>query len=203
MIWYIFIFTSINLVSETNASLNDIEEVTGSLTVNIPHSTEEDWDKSSLNFDGATTTGTCGKISTTINTNDNPMLFSIWVFDVYKMKSGNTPDGESLDSGTVPFMKANSSTIISSENIVENGIYKFRIRRPLGHPGKSDPDGYSYFWSDPIEVNDCKTTNQTIETFNDDRGNQVVPSTQEDSDTETNSLIPTPNTEIKKDEDDE
>jgi YqxM protein len=159
MVWYFIIISGIQLNSYTNASYNDIEEVNNSLQVNWGIPDVDEWDKSSLNFDGSIVTGTCGKITTTINTGENPIIYSTWRYFVYKVpdKGKKEPIGDAKDTGVVPLMKGNSTVILESTKIIENGTYRFQVRRPLDHPGNSDLDenGYSYFWSDPIEINNC------------------------------------------------
>lgn len=134
--------------SFTNASFNDVEKVNGSLAV------EGDWDKSSLTM-GTIIDKTCGEISVTVSTNQNPILYSTWRYYVYKVSASKTPIGEPIDSGVIPPMQGNSSFTIVSTKVVENGTYQFKLRRPMGHPGNVEPDGYSYIWSDPITVTDC------------------------------------------------
>ena len=160
LIWYAAVISSISLVGYTGAAFNDIESLDSSLHVkwDVPDldlPDNDEWDKSSLDFDGSQAGGSCSRIYTTIfNAGDKANATSTWRFYVYNVSDMNTP----IDTGIVPVIESMSWGEISSDQVSENGTYKFTIRRPLGHPAKNKPDenGYTYIgWSEEIIVDDC------------------------------------------------
>jgi YqxM protein len=157
-IWYFMMISALQLNSFTNAAFNDVEEQDASLHVSWYI---DDWDKSSLSFDGMQKGGQCGRIFSDISRGENKIIFSTWVYEVFKVSKSKTPIGEAIDSGVVSKNDINQpdrTARLVSEKITENGKYQFRVRRPLGHPGANQPDeqGYSYIWNDGvIEVKDC------------------------------------------------
>ncbi|MEL3970698.1 amyloid fiber anchoring/assembly protein TapA [Rossellomorea oryzaecorticis] len=157
-IWYFMMISALQLNSFTNAAFNDVEEQDASLHVSWYI---DDWDKSSLSFDGMQKGGQCGKIFADISRGENKIIFSTWVYEVFKVSKSKTPIGEAIDSGVISKNEINQSdrtARLVSEKITENGKYQFRVKRPLGHPGDNQPDeqGYSYMWNEGvIEVKDC------------------------------------------------
>jgi YqxM protein len=157
-IWYFMMISALQLNSFTNAAFNDVEEQDASLHVSWYI---DDWDKSSLSFDGMQKGGQCGRIFSDISRGENKIIFSTWMYEVFKVSKSKTPIGEAIDSGVVSKNDINQpdrTARLVSEKITENGKYQFRVRRPLGHPGDNQPDeqGYSYIWNDGvIEVKDC------------------------------------------------
>jgi YqxM protein len=157
-IWYFTMISALQLNSFTNAAFNDVEEQDASLHVSWYI---DDWDKSSLSFDGMQKGGQCGRIFADISRGENKIIFSTWVYEVFKVSKSKTPIGDAIDSGVVSKNDINQSVRTArlvSEKITENGKYQFRVRRPLGHPGDNQPDeqGYSYMWNEGvIEVKDC------------------------------------------------
>lgn len=157
-IWYFIIISTLQLNSFTNASFNDVEELDSSLHVSWYI---DDWDKSSLSFDGMQSGGKCGRVYAGISRGKNPIQFSTWKYDVFKVSESKTPIGNPIDTGFVSKEDINESDRVAtmvSNKITENGKYQFRVRRPLGHPGNNqpDPEGYTYMWSEAvIEVKDC------------------------------------------------
>jgi hypothetical protein len=105
--------------------------------------------------------GQCGRIFSDISRGENKIIFSTWMYEVFKVSKSKTPIEEAIDSGVVSKNDINQpdrTARLVSEKITENGKYQFRVRRPLGHPGDNQPDeqGYSYIWNDGvIEVKDC------------------------------------------------
>lgn len=85
------------------------------------------------------------------------MTFSTWRYYIYKFDNGK-PIGDPIATGVVPNIPKGGLGEISAESI-GNDTYAFTIRRPLGHPGKNNPDdnGYTFIgWSNPISVTQCK-----------------------------------------------
>lgn len=144
-IWYLLIITGSYLTSETGAYFNDVEVIENSL--HVGEWDVDEWDKSSLDFDGSTVrVDGCTVFSTIRNTGED-MTFSTWRYYLYKADEYLT--GEPVATGTVPKLAAKETGEISAE-VLEPGEYKFAVRRPLNRPGNNnqDEDGYSYIRSD-------------------------------------------------------
>lgn len=160
-IWYITVFTANYLTSDTGAAFNDVEVIKNKLHVkwDLPESDVDTWDNSSLDMNGSQVSADGCSIYVTIkNDGDEANSISTWRYFVYKLDGNGDPSGEPVNTGIVPVIESGQPGEIES-NVLENGEYKLRVRRPLGHKGNNQPDenGYSYLgWSDVIEVNGCQ-----------------------------------------------
>nr|WP_304218545.1 amyloid fiber anchoring/assembly protein TapA [Fredinandcohnia onubensis] len=160
-VWYFFVLSAIQLNTFTNAAFNDVEQATASLHVQWPTEPEEnnEWDKSSLSFDGSTAWGACSGIYSSIKNGGEDMQYSTWKYFVFKITDNKKPPAsEAIYSAIVPNLNKGEVGELSFTNVTENGNYRFAVRRPLGHEAKNNPDenGYTYIWSDNIiEVKDC------------------------------------------------
>ncbi|WP_404330872.1 amyloid fiber anchoring/assembly protein TapA [Mesobacillus maritimus] len=159
-IWYLLIITGSYLSSNTGAYFNDIEVIENSL--HVGEWDMDEWDKSSLDFDGSTVRVDGCNVYSTISNSGEDMTFSTWRYYLYKADEYLT--GEPVATGTVPKLAAKETGEISAE-VLEPGEYKFAVRRPLGHQGKNkkDEDGYSYIPSKKITVNSCNTPEEKAE----------------------------------------
>jgi YqxM protein len=162
-IWYLLILTGSYLISNTGAAFNDLEIIKNSIQTQWDN---DEWDKSSFSFDNSKSWAVgCTNYTTIKNAGDKDMTFSTWRYYLYKFDNGK-PIGDPVATGVVPNIRSNVWGEISAE-VSENGTYAFTVRRPLGHPGKNNPDenGYTYIgWSNPISVTKCKTTSASNNT---------------------------------------
>ncbi|MCD4840285.1 amyloid fiber anchoring/assembly protein TapA [Neobacillus sedimentimangrovi] len=153
-IWYVLILTGAYLTSTTGAAFNDIEVIKNSLHANWD-TDNNDWDKSSLDFDGTKAWAEGNTVYTTVkNAGDRANSTSTWRYFLYKVVDGK-PVGNPVATGVVPIIQSGKMGTISA-TVTENGNYRFTIRRPLGHPAKNNPDanGHTYIgWSQLITVN--------------------------------------------------
>lgn len=155
VVWYLLIFSLVQLNSFTNAAFNDVEEIHASLHVKWPI---DEWDKSSLDFDvaGLTRGGTClpPKVFAEIFNAGEDMTFSTWKWELFKVGKGQetkTPISPVLESGEVPMIKANEKGKIETTNLQSlpgDGIYRFKVTKP-------DRPGQDVIWSEPIVIEDC------------------------------------------------
>lgn len=162
------------LSGHTNASFNDIEKTTTSISI-CPDFENTDknckpitttWDKSSMDFDGSVTTGTCGKVSTTItNSGDKANSTSDWYYELYRVVKSKTPIGEPLASGKVEIIESmKAGEIVNESQDITNDKYQFKVKRPVGHKAKNNiENGNTYIWSDVIKVEDCSSVPATEE----------------------------------------
>ncbi len=192
LIWYLFIFSTVQFTSYTNAAFNDIETVTASLSVwTEDDPPETDWDRSSLSFDedgiALNKGATCEppKVFAEIYNSGETITFSEWAWELYKVDgmSQGVPVtvGAALDSGVVPAIaKEQIGTIQSTVSLPGNGDYRFKVRRPLDHPGENhkDEEGYSYIWSEVIKVTDCAAEEEAAEKSSEEQ-QQAVPAEKE------------------------
>ncbi|MGD6871115.1 amyloid fiber anchoring/assembly protein TapA [Sutcliffiella horikoshii] len=160
-VWYLLIFSLVQF-SETNAGYNDVELLSLPIVAGewgeSPPPDNDEWDNSSFEMDGSTVGVEGCTIHTTIyNSGDEANSISTWRYLVYKLDSNEDVIGEPVNTGVVPIIESKEEGRIESE-VTENGEYKIRVRRPLGHPAGNDPDeeGYTYLgWSKTIEVEAC------------------------------------------------
>ncbi|MBM6619060.1 amyloid fiber anchoring/assembly protein TapA [Bacillus suaedaesalsae] len=162
-IWYVSILTLSYATSDTGAYFNDIERIKNHLHVSwdpgAPPDNDE-WDKSSLSFDSSVVEVNGCEVMTTIFNSGETMSFSTWKYYLYKVDNNGIQIGEPVATGNVPNISEKSWGVIK-ENVTENGLYKFFVRRPLGHEAKNNPDenGYTYIKSDhKISVTSCANT---------------------------------------------
>jgi YqxM protein len=187
-IWYLLILTSSYLTSETGAAFNDLEVIKNSLHTDWDTQPEtpdnNEWDKSSLSFDGTEAWEEGCKVSTTIkNAGDKANTTSTWRFYLYKVTGNEKPTSGHVDTGVVPTINSGDTGQITA-TVEENGKYRFSVRRPLGHKGNNQPDkdGYSYIWSDNIvTVTNC---NILQEESDNSQGEQDSSTEEQDSSTE-------------------
>ncbi len=142
----------------TNASFNDIENVNASLHVSWPWPNEEEWDKSSLDFDPQGTTlkrgGSCNppNIFAEIYNGGEDMTYSTWTWELFRVGKGNqskVPQSPALDSGEVEKIQSGKiGKIESNASLDGNGDYRFKVTKP-------DRPGNPFIWSEVIEINDC------------------------------------------------
>lgn len=151
------------LTSSTNASFNDVEEVSTLLSVGtweIEDPPEQEkgcsenhdgWDCSSLEFVKSgyevLENGSVRIYAEIKNNSENDMTIeSGGKSFVYYISSGNPKNGVELDQ--VPFenILAGESRILEFVGELESGMYKFLAYQSEGHQGKGE------LWSDPIEV---------------------------------------------------
>lgn len=165
-VWYALLLSGVFLTTDTSAYFNDVETIDNYLHVNWDGPDQDEWDKSSLTFDGSTAGGTCQRIYNTIsNSGDAENSLSTWRFYLYEVNEQNQIDGDAIDTGVVPAIPPGQSDQIESTKIQENKSYRYVVRRPLGHPGKNNPDenNYSYIKSDHIiHVQTCESDPQVI-----------------------------------------
>jgi YqxM protein len=140
------------LNSFTNASFNDVEEVTASLHVNWPVA---EWDKSSLDFDKGSLQrgGTCSPpyIFAEIYNDGEDMTFSTWSWELFEVSNGKTPVGPSLDNGVVPkILSGKKGKIESSGTVNSDGKYRFKVTKP-------ERPGQDAIWSEEIEISVCSS----------------------------------------------
>ncbi|WP_223701370.1 amyloid fiber anchoring/assembly protein TapA [Sutcliffiella deserti] len=172
-IWYFTILTTNYLTSDTGARFNDVEVIENQLHAKWdvgeePPEDNDEWDKSSLDFDNSEAWAESCDIYTTIfNAGDKANTTSTWRYYVYKVVDGREV-GEPVATGIVPTIQSGESGIIKSE-VTEDGEYKFRVRRPLDHPAKNNPneDGYTFIgWSEKVEVSGCAAQQEDDEINN-------------------------------------
>ncbi|MDF2791161.1 MAG: amyloid fiber anchoring/assembly protein TapA [Neobacillus sp.] len=191
-IWYLLILTSSYLTSETGAAFNDLEVIKNSLHTDWDTQPEtpdnNEWDKSSLSFDGSKAWEEGCKVYTTIeNAGDKANTTSTWRFYLYKVTGNEKPTSGHVDTGVVPTIDSGDTGQITA-TVEENGKYRFSVRRPLGHKGNNQPDkdGYSYIWSDNIvTVTNCNSPQEP------DSSNP--PSSEGDAEVPNNTEVPTEN----------
>ncbi|MBU8916135.1 amyloid fiber anchoring/assembly protein TapA [Bacillus sp. FJAT-29953] len=168
-IWYLLILTGSYMTNDTGAYFNDVKVINNSFQAGkwddtVPPDNDE-WDKSSLSFDGTKAwAGECNVFTTIKNTGNSANTISTWRFYLYKVTGGEKPTSGHVATGVVPKLKSGEVGQISA-TVKENGIYRFAVRRPLGHPGKNSPDenGYSYIWSENlINVVSCTKTEPNV-----------------------------------------
>lgn len=155
LVWYLLIFTVIQLNSFTNAAFNDVEELQASIHVKWPI---DEWDKSSLDFDvaGLESGGSCQppEVYAEIFNDGEDMTFSTWTWELFKVGKGQetkTPISPVLESGEVPMIKAGEKGRIVTTNLQElpgDGQYRFKVTKP-------DRPGQEAIWSEPIEIVGC------------------------------------------------
>lgn len=155
IVWYLLIFSVVQMNSFTNAAFNDVEELQASLHVKWPI---DEWDKSSLDFDvaGLVRGGTClpPKVFAEIFNTGEDMTFSSWKWELFKVGKGQdtkTPISPVLESGEVPMIKANEKGRIETTNLQSlpgDGNYRFKVTKP-------DRPGQDVIWSEPIEIEGC------------------------------------------------
>ncbi|WP_198135642.1 amyloid fiber anchoring/assembly protein TapA [Mesobacillus selenatarsenatis] len=155
LVWYLLIFTVIQLNSFTNAAFNDVEELQASIHVKWP---VDEWDKSSLDFDvaGLERGGSCQppEVYAEIYNNGEDMTFSTWTWELFKVGTGQetkTPISPVLESGEVPMIKSGEKERIVTTKLQElpgDGHYRFKVTKP-------DRPGQEAIWSEPIEIEGC------------------------------------------------
>jgi YqxM protein len=159
-IWYLLILSGSYLTSNTGAYFNDVEVIENSIHAKwdnpIVQPDNNEWDNSSLDFDGTKAWAEGNIVYSTIkNAGDRANSTSTWRFYLYKLIN-NKPSGEPVAEGVVPLIQSGEEGVISA-TITENGEYQFTIRRPQGHPAKNFKDfgleGYTYIgWSQKITI---------------------------------------------------
>ncbi|MHC0037573.1 amyloid fiber anchoring/assembly protein TapA [Pseudoneobacillus sp. C159] len=208
-IWSLFLLTILQLNSFTNASFNDVEELSASLHVKWPfdEDNQNPWDKSSLAFStsGLKRGATCSPpyIYAEIYNSGADMTFSIWSWELFKVgkgKASKTPQGPALDSGIVEKIKSdNKGRIDSSSTQLTDGNYRFKVTKP-------DRPGQDHIWSEVIEIKNCsgnqvnKDMEQTVEKkelMEPDKQNQQPKKNHDESMEEESEVI---NSEINQEE---
>ncbi|MGD6832402.1 amyloid fiber anchoring/assembly protein TapA [Sutcliffiella halmapala] len=167
-VWYLMIFSLVQF-SETNAGYNDVELLSFPIAAGewgeSPPDNEE-WDNSSFEMDGSTVGVEGCTIHTTIyNSGDEANSLSTWRYFVHKLDSSGNVIEEPVNTGVVPLIENKKTGKIESE-VSENGEYKIKVRRPLGHPAGNNPDeeGYTYLgWSKKIKVEACSEQSEEEE----------------------------------------
>ena len=185
LIWNLLLILTLQLNHYTNASFNDIEEVAGFISICSDFEGTDKfceplgWDNSSLKLINNGVTVACINEAYTFtlrykNDGEN-MTHSIWDWELFKVEGSGqnaTPVGDSLAVGIVPkVMKNKDGKVEVTLNNVENGQYKFKIWRPIGHGGNNSggnnqENERSFIWSDSVKLNfTCTTgTEEGIET---------------------------------------
>jgi YqxM protein len=174
----------LQLTSFTNASFNDVEEISSTLQVNWPVDTVNEWDKSSLKFkpDGISLQrgGTCNPpyIFAEIYNAGEDMTLSIWSWELFEVGNGNlskTPVGPSLDNGVVPkILSGKKGKIQSSGTLSSNGKYRFKVTKP-------EKPGQDAIWSEEIEISGCSSGKTKIEnSLNTETKNETSNKTKSD-----------------------
>ncbi|GEL78413.1 amyloid fiber anchoring/assembly protein TapA [Tenuibacillus multivorans] len=168
---YLFFLILSLMVGSTNAAFNDIEDISSSLHVKWELSEDElpdepgEWDKSSLDFDGMGSGGSCTGIWAEVRNSGDGDMLSPWKYHVIKISKGN--NGDVIFEGDIPLLKSGESTNLEYNGSLENGKYKFRFIRPEGHPG-GDNGGYS----NSIQVKDCAEAPSDVEEGQDATGDE-------------------------------
>jgi YqxM protein len=152
LLFYLSIFTALQLTGTTAAYFGDTAQVNGIFEVGT---WEDPWDKSSLSFMSNTTqtvNGTqCSSVEAVITNGGDDMKGSV-DYEVWWAENGNPKKGVKLSTGQVTALKSGESLTLTYSPI-ENGNYMFKaIQRP-GHPGKGE------LWSDGIDVKQCSDVN--------------------------------------------
>nr|WP_290369511.1 amyloid fiber anchoring/assembly protein TapA [Pseudoneobacillus rhizosphaerae] len=177
ILWCFLLITIMQLNSFTNASFNDVEELSSSLHVNWP---VDEWDKSSLDFDKGSLQrgGTCNPpyIFAEIYNDGEDMTFSTWSWELFEVGNGNlskTPIGPSLDNGVVPkILSDKKGKIESSGTISSNGNYRFKVT-------KTERPGQDTIWSEKIEISGCSSGKEKKEnSFTTDNNNETSAETK-------------------------
>lgn len=186
VVWYLLIFSLVQLNSFTNAAFNDVEEIQASLHVKWPI---DEWDKSSLDFDvaGLTRGGTClpPKVFAEIFNAGEDMTFSTWKWELFKVGKGQetkTPISPVLESGEVPIIKANKIGRIETMNLQSlpgDGNYRFKVTKP-------DRPGQDVIWSEPIVIEGCSVQKeQTEQSVVEEKSTEQNTEPKEKTDTKT------------------
>ena len=186
LVWYLLIFTVIQLNSFTNAAFNDVEELQASIHVKWPI---DEWDKSSLDFDvaGLERGGSCQppEVYAEILNVGEDMTFSTWTWELFKVGTGQetkTPISPVLESGEVPMIKAGEKGRIITTKLQElpgDGQYRFKVTKP-------DRPGQEAIWSEPIEIAGCTAGKEkTEQSVTEEKPNEQNTETIEKTDTNT------------------
>jgi YqxM protein len=186
LVWYLLIFTVIQLNSFTNAAFNDVEELQASIHVKWPI---DEWDKSSLDFDvaGLERGGSCQppEVYAEIYNDGEDMTFSTWTWELFKVGKGQetkTPISPVLESGEVPMIKAGEKGRIITTKLQElpgDGQYRFKVTKP-------DRPGQEAIWSEVIEIEGCIAGKvETEQTVTEEKPNEENTETIEKTDTNT------------------
>jgi YqxM protein len=189
-IWYLLILSVSYLTTNTGAAFNDIEVIENSLHVQWDKQPEQpdnnEWDKSSLDFDGSKAWVEGNKVYSTIkNAGDRANSTSTWRFYLYKMIN-NKPSGEPVAEGVVPLIQSGEEGIISA-TVTENGEFQFAIRRPQGHPAKNNKEfgmeGYTYIgWSQKITITNISNSKEP--------GNSTPPPKEDETQPPSDNVLP-------------
>ncbi|MGY3714792.1 amyloid fiber anchoring/assembly protein TapA [Sutcliffiella cohnii] len=161
-IWYMSVLTASYLTSNTGAYFNDVEVIKGYISAGVweedPPEDNDEWDKSSLDFDGSKAwVEGCTVYTTISNTGDKANIESTWRFYLNKVDNGGNIIGDPVATGVVPVIESKGEGELTAQ-VREDGNYRFIVRRPLGHPAGNNPDekDYTYINSDEIiEVESC------------------------------------------------
>ncbi|WP_156288275.1 amyloid fiber anchoring/assembly protein TapA [Oceanobacillus salinisoli] len=150
IIWSCILLAGIYFNTYTNASFNDIEEVSARLQVQWEQE-EEEWDKSSLEFSekdsdyGFCSAEITGLFSVIKNVGDGDMAGSsefVLHYDPDKAPNKNRP-GEIIYTGTINPLESGESVILKYEpdeiHSLQPGYYKFKANHRPGH-GNTDID---------------------------------------------------------------
>lgn len=170
VLWYFMIIGGIYLNGYTNASFNDIENVTASFHVSwTSEDDSKEWDKSSLEF--RKQGGGCDVIWAEIKNGGNKNMAGPSKFEIYFVESGNPKKGEMIFQGVIPPLKSGETTTLTFSNPIAfgNGIFKFKGYQRPGHPnsdgnnGKNNGNKEGALWSEDIILNSCPKQNLTNE----------------------------------------
>lgn len=153
LIWTSLIIVGTQINSYTNASFNDIEDLTASLDVAEGEPPGDGiWDRSSLEFSangyGFCTEGIKGLFSDLINSGDGDMAGKS-LFEVHYVEDGPGPNknhpGTVIYQGEIKALKSNELTrLIYAQDLdsLAPGKYKFKAYHRPGHgdPNNNNPD---------------------------------------------------------------
>ena len=183
--WSIFLLLCLQLNSFTNASFNDIENVTAAFSVCHDFDGTDDecnelpdqWDKSSLEVDKKNPNYFCTQEGTKLtmyySNKGEDMTFSKWEWQLYKVESSGggqkmKPIGDAIDGGFLPnIMKNQSGELSTIIKQLDKGYYAFKVLRPSGHGngnsgGNNKEDGRSFMWTEKVEVKKlCSESSKT------------------------------------------
>ncbi|WP_330948838.1 amyloid fiber anchoring/assembly protein TapA [Virgibacillus sp. MG-45] len=181
LVWACVLLAGTYFNTYTNASFNDIEDVSNYLHVDWeqeeePGDPDEEWDKSSLvamegdgSFGFTCNSGTVELFSMIKNKEDSsdmagPSTFDIQYAPFEEKGPNNGHPGETIYSGEIPALESGETvTLRFSANELRPGKYKFKAYQRPGHPGNSTP------WGGMIEL--------TVEDLNNCLGNQTTVNT--------------------------